>query len=90
MRELASCLPPEEPIADAYLKALSAVADASQYRALDFWILLVLHGRKPSTQKAVEALLRKKIVENKAATAKWILRAIKDHQVGRCASLVHT
>lgn len=84
LRELTACLPAADPVADAWLHllpGLSLSGPGATHRPLDFWALLVLHAKRPGCQKAVEGLLRKKILDAPTAAAAWIGKAIQDHQV---------
>jgi len=63
------------------LLLLLVLPDLASHGCLDLVVLLALHAKGSDSRKAVEALLKKKLMEGQAATA-WITRALTGHQVG--------
>lgn len=54
--------------------------EPAEHKALDFWVLLLLHSLGPDRRKAAEALLRRKLAEGHT-NARWLDRAVVGHEV---------
>ncbi len=60
-------------------------AEPAEHKALDFWVLLLMHSLGPERRKLAEGMLRKKLGEGHADAA-WIERGIAGHEVGPSCS----
>lgn len=58
----------------------AVVLDPGTHGCFDLVVLLALHAKGADSKRAVEACLRKKLVEG-AATPAWLTRALAGHQV---------
>ncbi|KIZ01502.1 hypothetical protein MNEG_6459 [Monoraphidium neglectum] len=82
LRELGAALQASDPARGGLLKAVGALSEPRQHRAVDLWALLLIwqHGASaPQHARAAEALLRRKVLEGQAG-ARWLEGAVWDHQ----------
>jgi len=56
------------------------IAEPSAHRTFDLLVLLALHAKRGASQKAVEGLLKKKLLEQQAGPA-WFSQCLQGHQV---------
>lgn len=65
----------------------AARTDPGAHGCFDLVVLLALHTKGSDSRKAVEACLKKKLLEG-AATPAWLNRALTSHQVRQTARAV--
>eukprot|EP00775_Hariotina_reticulata_P013726 gene13726-13848_t len=79
VKDMVTALQTNDAMVAAVLALEGTLTEPSAHRSFDLLVLLALHAKGGAAQKAVEGLLRKKLMEQQAGPS-WISHSLQGHQ----------